>query len=131
MNDVSRQVGGAFGVAIMGSIVNTVYASKMADTVVGLPNRAAEAARDSVGAATLIASTVPGQAGETLAEAAKEAFSDAFGIGVLFGTAIALIGAAAVIRFLPDQEHPATATAPSRSTGPAGATTPELEVSDP
>ncbi len=131
MNDVSRQVGGAFGVAIMGSIVNTVYASKMADAVVGLPSRAAEAARDSVGAATLIANTVPGQAGETLADAAKGAFSDAFGIGVLFGTAIALIGAAAVIRFLPDQERPDMVVVPSRSAETPGEATPELEVSDP
>ena len=106
MNDVSRQVGGAFGVAVIGSIVNTVYASRMEGAVAGLPSQAAEAAQDSVGAAVGIAQGLPGQAGEALAAAAKSAFSEAFGIGVLFGSAIALIGAAMVMRFMPARGEP-------------------------
>ena len=44
MNDLLRQLGGALGVAVIGSVINTVYRDRMADVVVGLPAQAAQAA---------------------------------------------------------------------------------------
>ena len=49
MNDVVREVGGTLGVAVLGSIVSTSYASGMDDADRRLPDDAAEAASDSVG----------------------------------------------------------------------------------
>ena len=63
MNDVTRQVGGALGVAIIGSILNSIYSSQIDAAVGGLPAEAAEAARDSVGAASVIAEALPGLGG--------------------------------------------------------------------
>src|SRR5665647_3528936 len=37
MNDVTRQVGGALGVAIVGSLINTIYTSRIGDTAAALP----------------------------------------------------------------------------------------------
>ena len=37
MNDVTRQVAGAFGVAVIGSVINTVYGGRMTEAVAGLP----------------------------------------------------------------------------------------------
>ena len=108
MNDVTRQVGGAFGVAIIGSVLTSIYSSRVADAVnavAGLPASDAESAKDSVGAATRIAATLPPQIGEPLANAARTAYSDAFGLAVLVGVAFALVGAALVFRFMPSKEQ--------------------------
>ena len=55
MNDVVRELGGTLGVAVLGSIVSTSYASSMDDATAGLPDGAAEAAGDSVGGAHAVA----------------------------------------------------------------------------
>ncbi|MDA1296860.1 MAG: MFS transporter [Chloroflexi bacterium] len=109
MNDVTRQVGGAFGIAIIGSVLTSIYSSRVAgavDAVSGLSAAAAASAKDSVGAATGIAAGLPPQIGEPLANAARDAYSDAFGLAVLVGVAFALIGAALVFKFMPAREQP-------------------------
>ncbi|MBX6343076.1 MAG: DHA2 family efflux MFS transporter permease subunit, partial [Thermomicrobiaceae bacterium] len=74
VNDTTRQVGGALGVAVLGSLLSTSYRSDMAGAVLGLPAPAAQAARDSVGAALQVAQQVGGRPGALLAEAARAAF---------------------------------------------------------
>ena len=83
MNDVTRQVAGAFGVAVVGSVINTVYSGRMSEAVAGLPPEAAESASDSVGAASRVASTLPAEVVGGLVGAAGTAFTDALGIAVL------------------------------------------------
>jgi len=101
MNDVVRQVAGALGVAIIGSIMNTIYANRMDDATTGLPDPAATAASDSVGAALQVAAQAGGEAGAALATVARGAFVDAMGIAALVAAGIALTGAAIVGRWLP------------------------------
>ncbi len=52
MNDTLRQVGGALGVAILGSILTSNYGPGMESATHGLPAGAASAAQDSVGGPT-------------------------------------------------------------------------------
>ena len=59
MNDTTRQMGGALGVAILGSILASSYGNAMEPVVSGLPPEAAEIAGDSIGGAA--ASRVPGR----------------------------------------------------------------------
>lgn len=101
MNDVVRQVGGAFGVAIIGSVLNTAYSDRMADATAALPSDAAGPAQDSVGAALVVAARVGGQAGEALASAARLAFTDAMGVATLSAAGVTLLSAMVVARFLP------------------------------
>ena len=101
MNDVTRQVGGALGVAIVGSAFASVYRSRIEDDLAGLPPEAAAAAEDSVGAAVQIAASLPGEAGASLLSGAQHAFTDAMGIGALVASAVALLGALLVLRFMP------------------------------
>ncbi len=101
MNDVTRQVSGAFGVAVIGSVINTVYSGSMETAVAGLPPEAAEAASDSVGAASRIASMLPDPLGSGLAAAADVAFTDALGVAVLVSAGVAVAGSVLVARFLP------------------------------
>ncbi len=106
MNDVTRQVAGAFGVAVMGSVMNTVYSSRMEDAVARLPAEAASTARDSVGAASKIASMLPAEVGTRLVDAARTAFSDALGVAVLVAAGVALAGAVCVAKFMPPRHLP-------------------------
>ena len=100
-NDVTRQVAGAIGVAVIGSVFNSAYQSNMASAVAQLPPEAAEAAGNSIGAALAVAAQLPGQAGAALTEAARQGFVDAMGVAVWIPVAIAVAGGFLVLRFLP------------------------------
>ncbi len=106
MNDLVRQVAGAFGVAIIGSVVNVIYADRMAAVVAGLPPEAAQRAGDSVGAALAVASQLPaGPQAASLAEAARTSFVDALGIAGVIAAGFVLVGAYFVWRYLPSEHH--------------------------
>jgi EmrB/QacA subfamily drug resistance transporter len=104
MNDVTRQVAGAFGVAVIGSILNTVYTNRMGEAVAQLPPPAAGPAADNVGAAIEIARRIGGAAGERLADASRAAFVDALGVTVLVAMAVALAGMMIALRYLPAED---------------------------
>ena len=101
MNDLLRQLGGALGVAIIGSVMNTVYRDRIGDALVGLPPQAADAAGDSVGAAVAIANQVGGVIGETLATTARAAFVDGLGAAAVVGAAVAVATSLFVLRRMP------------------------------
>ncbi len=101
MNDVTRQVGGAFGVAVIGSVLYTFYADRVAGAVANLPPHMAELARDSVGSAFAVAASLPPESAENLMAAASSAFADSFGLANLFGSGLAAIGGLLVLRFMP------------------------------
>jgi EmrB/QacA subfamily drug resistance transporter len=107
MNDVNRQVGGALGVAVIGSVSSSIYSSQVESATTGLPHGAAEAATDSVGGAAAVAAQLSGGAGDALAVAAQGAFTDAIGLALLVGSAVALAGAVLVKRYLPDERRSA------------------------
>jgi predicted MFS family arabinose efflux permease len=113
MSDVTRQVGGALGVAVIGSIIGSAYAGRM--------TAAPDAAADSVGAAHAIAAKVGGPAGHELAAGAGRAFTDALGIGLTAAAAVALAGALLVLLRLPDGREVAPASRATAIPEPAGA----------
>src|SRR6185437_6199627 len=55
VNDLTREVGGAFGIAVLGSLLNGVYRDDVASATTQLPAPAAGAAQDSIAAASAIA----------------------------------------------------------------------------
>jgi hypothetical protein len=101
LNDTTRQVGGALGVAIYGSILNSVYASRLTGAVGGLSAEASDAASNSIGGALQVAGGVGGAIGTDLATAAGSAFVEAQSVVYVVTGAIALLGAALVARFMP------------------------------
>jgi EmrB/QacA subfamily drug resistance transporter len=100
-NDLFRQLGGAFGVAVIGSVINTAYRDQMAAALDGLPPVAADAAGDSVGAAITIADRIGGEAGDMLSTAAGVAFTDAVGIAAVVAAVVAVGTAIFVFRAMP------------------------------
>ena len=100
MNDTTRQVGGAMGVAILGSILASSYGSAMEDVVSGLAPEAAALAGDSVGGAIAVASQI-GDAAAPLVAAANEAFIGAMSNSVWVAAGVALTGALLTWFYLP------------------------------
>jgi hypothetical protein len=91
----------SMGCAIVGSLISTVYASKIHDSIASLPESSRIAAEDSVGRADAVASTLPAAQGADLMHAAGIAFTDELGIGLLVAAVAAVFGAFAVRRWLP------------------------------
>lgn len=108
VNDTTRELGGALGIALLGSIANSAYRSTIDLDGIALPEGARAAAEESVGAAASVADRVPG--GEQVAAQAASAFTDAFTLANSVALGIALAAAAAVIALRrPRAGEPATA----------------------
>ncbi len=102
MNDVVRELGGTLGVAVLGSIVSTTYASSMNDATSRLPEGAAEAATDSVGGAHAVAAQLGDGAGQLIATA-NQAFVDAMTTSAGIAAGVALAGALLAAVYLPSR----------------------------
>jgi EmrB/QacA subfamily drug resistance transporter len=123
VNDTTREVGGTLGVAVLGSIMASVYGGRILDALSGTPLPAGlrAAAGDSLAAALQIAVGVGGAAGRGVAFAAQDAFVQAFRIGSVVTGAVALVGAVIALVFLPArsrQEEPITITLEAAPIGP-------------
>ena len=92
VNDVSRELGGALGIAVLGSLMNGVYRTEMADSTGGLPAGAGEQARGSLAAAQQIGDQL-GPQGHQLVLHAQSAFLHGFTQGLIGGAALLLLGA--------------------------------------
>lgn len=92
VNDTARELGAAFGIAVLGSAFNTGYANSIKDSLVGLPPEAAEVAKDAPAAAFAVATDM-GEKGVGLLGAAREAFMVGSRWSLLFGCGILVIGA--------------------------------------
>jgi predicted MFS family arabinose efflux permease len=101
MNDVTRQVAGSLGTAIVGSIISTLYASRIHDSVASLPDAQRLAAEDSIGKANAVAATLPASDGAHLMHSAGSAFTHALGLGFVIAAGVAVLGSLAVRRWLP------------------------------
>lgn len=94
INDTTREVGGALGIALLGSIANAVYRSSVDLDVLGVPPPVLEQARESIGAAVTIADRVPGA--EALVGPAGDAFTQAFNVTCAVAVVVTLVSAAVV-----------------------------------
>jgi hypothetical protein len=103
-NTVARMVSGALGVAVIGSLVSSLYSNKVEDSLGSLPPQAQAHAEDSIGAANAIAAHLPPHAGTALLASASRAFTDAMGVGLSVGAAVLACTAVLVLRFLPARE---------------------------
>jgi EmrB/QacA subfamily drug resistance transporter len=103
MNDTTRQMGGALGVAIIGSIFASVFRPGVSDTfaAAGVPPDQVAVARDSIAGALGVAGQVPGQIGQDLAYAAKTQFVDGMSTAVVAAVFIVLAAAIIVFIYLP------------------------------
>jgi hypothetical protein len=109
MNDTTRQMGGALGVAVIGSILATSYRPGVTDalTSLGAPADVITKAKDSVAGAVQAAATLPSSLGDAVAGAARGEFVDAFGGALLVAAVVVAVAAVVVFLFLPARAHDA------------------------
>lgn len=98
ISETSAELGGALGLAILGSVGTAVYRSELARTLPGgLEAETVTAARDTLGGAVAAAGQLDGQLGAELLEAARQAFTQGLrltaGISVIVAIGVAVLGA--------------------------------------
>jgi EmrB/QacA subfamily drug resistance transporter len=107
VNDTTRQIGGALGVAILGSILSTEYADNLRQAVSDLPPALGGHAQDSVGVTLQIAAQIGGQEGNALAWAARGGFIGAMDTTLYVAAAFALAGGIVALLVLPSRRREA------------------------
>jgi hypothetical protein len=111
MNDATRELGAALGIAILGSVAASHYATKITPFLRNLSPADQEVARTSIAGALRVADTLPARAGEVLTAAANNAFVDGIHLAVTVGAILATISAFIVLKFLPHSLVPTGAMA--------------------
>ncbi|MFF8844386.1 MFS transporter [Streptomyces sp. NPDC015127] len=92
--ETGQEFGGALGMAFLGSLGTAVYRRDIADTAPsGVSGDALTTARETLGGAGVVADRLPAGAGQSLLEAAREAFVHGMQIAAVAGGAL-LIAAA-------------------------------------
>ena len=109
--ETSNQLGGALGVAILGSIGSAIYTRDVSDATSRLPHEAADAAQGSLGGAAEVAKHLPDRASEPLLHVAGEAFTRGMNISAVVAGAVMLVGAAAAALLMRHVTTPAAAPA--------------------
>jgi EmrB/QacA subfamily drug resistance transporter len=101
MNDTTRELGGALGVAVLGSIVASRYSSKLAPLLESLPADSRESAARSVSAAVSAGRSVGGETGAALARTARNAYVSGMGTALVVAALVVLCNVLIVYRLLP------------------------------
>ncbi len=102
VNDTTRTAGGALGVAILGSVLSSIYRGDMGTATAQLPAGAADLAKDSLSGAMAVAERL-GDA--ELLTAAREAFLSGMHGAAVVAAGIALAGALLAAVALPSRER--------------------------
>ena len=101
MNDASRELGAALGVAVLGSVAASHYASAMGHVVSKLPAGQQGSAETSLAGALDTAAKLPAAAGHALTIGAQDAFIGGIQLAVTAGAILAVVAAIIVYKFLP------------------------------
>ncbi len=88
LNDTSRELGGALGVALLGSVLSAGYRSAITPMLAGVPAELAEPAKEGIGSAFAVAAQA-GPQGPTIIDAAKHAFVEGWVHSMWLGVAMA------------------------------------------
>jgi AcrR family transcriptional regulator len=108
MNDTTREIGGALGVAILGSITNGIYRTQIESgpgfaQLEQVAPQVATAVKESVGGAAVAASQLPPALGEAITGQANQAFIDGLGRATVVGAAVACFGVLVALLWLPSR----------------------------
>jgi EmrB/QacA subfamily drug resistance transporter len=111
VNDISREVGGTLGVAVVGSVFVSLYTPQLVENFAKIPGfvdalnksnpGAYEIAQDSVGAAFGIAQQTPAAIRPEVLGAVSDSFVQGFQTASLVGAGMAIVGAFFALKFLP------------------------------
>jgi EmrB/QacA subfamily drug resistance transporter len=106
MNDASRELGAALGVAILGSVAASRYSSQIGHLVTKLSPHNRTTARTSIAGALQVAGKLHGAANTALTNGAHTSFVGGLHLAVLVGSALSFVAAGIVYRYLPHSLAP-------------------------
>ena len=106
VNDTARELGSAFGIAILGSVLNQQYRDGMATAVHGLPHALAEGAQSSIAFTQSDHLDRLGPAAQQLVSSAQGSFVDGSSTALLVAAGVVAVTAAVVAALAP--RHRAT-----------------------
>jgi Na+/melibiose symporter-like transporter len=112
VNDTNRLVGGALGVAVLGSLLSGAYRGDMESATAGLPAAGADAASGTIGGAAEVAGQLGGPAGAAVQEAAATAFVGAMHTTLLVAAGVAALAALLAVWRLPSRDAQVAAAEP-------------------
>ncbi|MFY1683926.1 MFS transporter [Micromonospora sp. WMMD730] len=121
VSNTVRQVAGALGVAVLGSVLSAVYRQDIATTADALPAPAREAATESVSGAYAAAAQL-GPAAPRLIAAANDAFVSAMHWAAAISAVVAALGIIIVLRWMPGRPATAVTATPVAERELAGTT---------
>lgn len=103
MNDTTRELGGALGVAVLGSLLASHYVAKLGTLFASFPSAANQAAQGSLAGALAVAGSAKGAVGTGLALASKNAWLSAYRYSLIIAAIV--MGISTIIAFiaLPDR----------------------------
>jgi MFS transporter, DHA2 family, multidrug resistance protein len=94
ISETSSELGGALGIAVLGSIGTAVYRRAMWDAVpAGVPGSSVEAVRSTLGGAVAVAEQISPPDKVALLETARDAFLQAFHLTAVISAGVALVTA--------------------------------------
>lgn len=96
LNDVSRELGGAVGIALLGSVLTAGYRSAIGPNLVGISPEFAESASEGIGSAFAVAGRA-GEQGPAIIDAAKHAFVSGWTQSMWLGVGMAGVALAYLI----------------------------------
>ena len=128
-NDTTRELGGALGVAVLGSLLTGEFTKGVGPAVVGLSAEAREKAEGGLGGVFGLVrdGEVPRNLIDPLVSTAKQSFVDGLGLATTVSAVVVAIAALVVYKFLPSDRNSPQVTgegAPANDRGDA----PELAV---
>ena len=92
LNDTVREMGGAVGIALIGSILNSAYQSSIEPVTSALPEAVGGPASEGIGGALAVASKM-GPVGTDLVDAARNAFVDGMRPALMLAAGISVAAA--------------------------------------
>ena len=90
ISETAAELGGALGIAVLGSVGVAIYRAELADLPSSIPAPAADAARDTLGSAVAAAAQLPAELGAIVLGAAQQAFVVAMQLTSAFAAVVAL-----------------------------------------
>ena len=109
IGNVSFQLGGALGVAALGSVISSVYKMQMSDGLAALtsiPYQITGAVTESIGSVARITALLPDSIRDNIKSLAAQYFMSGWQLALLCVTALGLAGAVVALTCMPQKDLP-------------------------